>query len=149
MKQALFNFVLALILLTLAACQLLITDVAGETGMISLPPARSTATRPISVADVQIQVGAGSPIPVNVLVSGEWPDQCAQLSAVQQHSDGFQIEITLVTTPAEPDCPPDPVGVPFGMAIPLNSVGLAQGEYTVTVNGVKSRFAWPSPSNSP
>jgi len=49
---------------------------------------------------------------------------------------------TLLATPADPACPPDYLGLPFGMAIPLNVVELPVGTYTVVANGVSTTFEW-------
>ncbi len=113
---------------------------------IPASPAQPAAAqmRPIPVEDVRVEVGVGSPIPINVMVSGTWPDLCAQLARMEQSVEGLRIEITLSASAARPDCPPDPVGIPFGIAIPLNGVQLPKGTYTVTVNGVGTTFQWPS-----
>jgi hypothetical protein len=99
--------------------------------------------RPISVQDVSVEIGVGSPIPVDIFVSGEWPDLCAQLAQSTFFRNGSKIELTLLATPEDPDCPPDFVGLPFRIAYPLNAVELPPGEYTVTVNGVDTTFVWP------
>ena len=99
--------------------------------------------RPLTVEHVGIEVGVGSPIPVDIFVSGTWPDLCAQLAQIDQKIDGFHIEVTLMTTAAQPDCPPDFLGLPFRIAIPLNVVEMPEGAYTVTVNGVETAFSLP------
>ena len=106
-----------------------------------IAPARSIL-RPIIVNDVQVEVGVGSPIPVDILVSGEWPDSCAQLAQSRFVRNGAEIELTLLATPADPDCPPDYLGLLFRIAYPLNAVELPQGIYTVTVNEVSTSFEW-------
>jgi len=96
----------------------------------------SEGVRPIPVTQVQILTGYGSPIPALVEVSGTWPDLCAQLAEVGRPVvSGNQIAISLLATPATPGCPPDQVGLPFRMRIPLNWMALAEGAYTVNVNG--------------
>lgn len=106
-----------------------------------IAPARSEL-RPITVKDVQVQIGEGSPIPVDIFVSGEWPDLCAQLAQSRFVRNGAKIELTLLATPTDPDCPEDYLGLPFRIAYPLNAVELPQGVYTVTVNGVNTLFEW-------
>jgi len=98
--------------------------------------------REIPVADVNVQIGVGSPIPVSALVSGSWPDLCAQLAEMHQEIKGSTVEIRLLATPKDETCPPDMLGLPFGIAIPFNMVELPEGEYTVTVNGVSTTFGW-------
>ncbi len=96
------------------------------------------------VNHVGVEIGVGSPIPVDVVASGSWPDLCAQLSEIRQQIQDSRIEITLLTTPADPNCPPDYIGLPFRIAIPLNGVELPAGTYTVVVNGVSTTFTWPA-----
>jgi hypothetical protein len=62
---------------------------------------------------------------------------------MEQHLEGFEIDIALLATPADPDCPPDYVGLPFRIAIPINVVELPAGSYTATVNGVTTTFDVP------
>jgi hypothetical protein len=111
-----------------------------------MPSASSQASslRPIIVEDVQVQIGVGSPIPVDVFVSGTWPDLCAQLAQMTQRFADSKLEIELLATPAKPDCPPDYLGVPFRIAIPLNVVELPHASYSVDVNGVSTSFDWPA-----
>jgi hypothetical protein len=115
-------------------------------GCAAIPTASPQAysLRPIAVEAVQVDIGVGSPIPVDVFVSGTWPDLCAQLAEVTQRMDGTKIEIELLASPAKPDCPPDHLGVPFRIAIPLNVVELPHAKYSVDANGVSASFDWPA-----
>jgi hypothetical protein len=99
--------------------------------------------QPIEVLDVRVEVGVGSPIPVDILVSGGWPGLCSQLASIDQTMNEFAFDVSLMADPGDPDCPPDNVGLPFGMAIPINVVELPEGTYTVTVNGVTTSFSVP------
>ena len=60
----------------------------------------------------------------------------------------MQIDISLEATPHDDTCPQDLVGLPFGLRLPLNMVEMPEGEYTVTVNGWQTSFAWP-PTGEP
>jgi hypothetical protein len=117
--------------LALAACAQTPAATAGED------------LRPIIVENVLVEVGVGSPIPVDVVVSATWPDPCAQLAQITQEIEGNTVTIDLLATAAIPDCPPDAVGVPVRIAVPLNGLALPSGEITVTVNGSSTSFAWP------
>jgi len=99
--------------------------------------------RPFLVEEVQVEIGVGSPIPVNIIVSGSWPDLCAQLSKVDQTVDMNRITVDILTSPSDDKCPPDHVGIPFRIALPLNMVKMAPDTYTVDVNGVETSFEWP------
>jgi hypothetical protein len=116
---------------------------AGESGTAIPTAAPEAGLRPIAVANVTVDVGVGSPIPVDAFVSGEWPDLCAQLALITQRFEGNTFAITLLATAADPACPPDYLGLPFRIAIPLNVVQLPEGEYTVTANGASTTFSVP------
>lgn len=96
----------------------------------------------IPVEHVGVQVGAGSPIPVEIVASGTWPDLCAQIAEVQSRIDGYQIDFTVLASTVE-SCPPDHLGLPFRFALPLNIVEMPDGEYTITVNGTSTKFELP------
>jgi len=115
---------------------------------VPTPAAAETGTRPIQIANAQAQIGVGSPIPVEVVASGTWPDLCAQVAQVEQRLSGTRFNVEILATPADPDCPPDRLGLPFRMAIPLNMTSLPTGAYTVAVNGVEAVFEWSNASSS-
>ncbi|MHB1293784.1 MAG: hypothetical protein ACYC4R_02195 [Anaerolineae bacterium] len=134
-RRIVFGCIALAVALVLAACARLqeASDASSE-----------SAFRPIVVEDVQVQVGVGSPIPVDVFVSGTWPDLCAQLAEITQQVEGQHITVTLLATEVDADCPPDYLGVPFRIAIPLNGVELPEGTYTIMVNDVSTEFTWPA-----
>lgn len=148
MKYHVFRLLIAFVLFGLTACTPL-TQIAQVEGEPSAPVETFTTvagTRSLAVEAVQVQIGVGSPIPIDIFVSGTWPDLCAQLTAIQQQISGFNINVTILTTPADPTCPPDQVGLPFRIAIPINGVQLPEGTYTVVVNGTSTSFTWPAAS---
>jgi hypothetical protein len=112
------------------------------------PTAEGSDLRPIEVADVQVEIGVGSPIPVNAIVSGTWPDLCAQVAQIEQTLAGSRFEVELQATPADENCPPDLLGLPFRIAVPLNMVEKPVGTYAVSVNGVETSFDWDVASSS-
>ena len=114
---------------------------AGTATPTAAPP--GAGLRPIAVSNVTVDVGVGSPIPVDAFVSGEWPDLCAQVALITQRFEGYTLEITLLATAADPACPPDYLGLPFRIAIPINVVKLPEGEYIVTANGASTTFTVP------
>lgn len=113
--------------------------------------ANQAGLRPIPVSNVTVDVGVGSPIPVDAVVSGQWPDLCAQLAQITQRFQDNTFEMTLLATAADPACPPDYLGLPFRIAIPINVVELPEGTYTVTTNGATTTFDVPvtSPAAQP
>lgn len=131
------RIILPVILILVAGCSAITAASTPSTSEIL-----SGELREIAVEDVNVQIGVGSPIPVDIFVSGSWPDLCSQLAKVNQNIEGFSIDISLLATPGKPDCPPDFLGIPFRIAIPINSVELPEGSYEVTVNGVSAAFEW-------
>lgn len=104
----------------------------------------SAGYQPITVDQVQVEVGIGSPIPVHVIVSGNLPDPCSQIEFVQVLQDKSNFDINLFATPdvggpAVDGCIKDPL--PFRISLPLNVIGLPAGDYTVTVNGSRGDFS--------
>ena len=154
------GLLLLLLVLSLVACSDSVTPTATEP---IAPTAQSTASaspvltptatvadlRRIQIADAQVQIGMGSPIPVEVVASGTWPDLCAQVVQVEQQLSGTRFEIEILASPEVSDCPPDQLRLPFRMAIPLNMVEMPLGTYTVVVNGVESSFEWSTISDGP
>ncbi len=109
----------------------------------STPPlAEESGLRLMQVEGVNVEIGVGSPIPVDVVVSGTWPDLCAQLARVEQQFANQRIEINLLASAADPNCPPDALGIPFRIAVPLNLVITPSGQYTLVVNGFETSFSW-------
>lgn len=157
LRRRLFRFVPVLIMaITASGCMPLVTITSSQSPagvqnepVVRTEPATAPDTpadaglRPIAVSNVTIDVGVGSPIPVDAFVSGEWPDLCAQLAQVTQRIEDRSFDVTLLATAADPACPPDFLGLPFRIAIPINVVELPEGEYTVTVNGVTAAFTVP------
>ncbi len=111
-----------------------------------IPVSTTVELSALKVSDVQIQIGVGSPIPVDAFISGELPDTCAQLSAVNVAQTGFAFEIKLHVAPGtREDCFRDTL--PFRMMVPLNMVSLPNGTYSVKVNDASTTFKWPSTPN--
>ena len=93
----------------------------------------------LQIDDVQVEVGVGSPIPVHVQVSGSLLDTCAQVeySAIKQDGSNFLIQLSSLPGSGD-NCVSDPL--PFRMSIPLNSIDLPVGDYSVAVNGTHAEF---------
>src|SRR6185503_8902339 len=61
--------------------------------------------QPVHVEHVEVQVGVGSPLPVEIVVSGLWPQLCSQIAEIQSNVDGFQVDVTILASTVE-GCPP-------------------------------------------
>ena len=132
-----------LFILILNACSpFTIASSAGQQStpvVETIPPA---GYRAITVDKVEVEVGVGSPIPVEVVASGTWPDLCAQIAEVQSKVNGFEIDVTVRASTTSP-CPPDHLGLPFRYAFPLNVVAMEPGTYTITINGTSTTLDLP------
>ena len=142
------TFILSISLLVITACTSTPASTPAATPTFT-PTTVQEILQPILVESVQVDIGVGSPIPVEIHVSGTWPDLCAQLSQVEQTIEGDRITIDLLASPADPNCPPDIVGLPFQISIPLNMVEMAVGTYTISVNGVETSFNWDRIASEP
>ena len=137
---------LSVVVLVLSGCSLVIATSEGgpsEPIVEEEPAVQPNELRLIEVQDVHIEVGVGSPIPVDVFVSGSWPGLCAQLAGIHMTQGDFSFEYELLATAEEAGCPPDNLGLPFRIAIPLNTVELPEGTYSVSANGVSTTFDVP------
>jgi len=150
MKTKFLSFVLSSLFLMLNACSPLTTIVSssGEQpapveGPVEVYEPSSSGYQSVTVDQVEVEVGVGSPIPVYVIVSGNLPDPCSQVEQTEIKQDGSNFIINLFATPdaggpAVDSCIKD--AIPFRMSIPLNAVDLPAGSYSVTVNGSRADF---------
>jgi hypothetical protein len=135
---------LALILVLNACSPFVITSSSGEqpTPEVETLPATDVPVasyQPVQVDQVKAEAGVGSPIPVQVTVTGNLPDSCAQLELIQQKQVGSNFEFTISTVPSNAEgCIQDTL--PFRITIPLNITNLPAGTYSVEVNGVGADF---------
>jgi hypothetical protein len=139
---------LTLILVVNACSPVIVTSSSGgqptPIDVVETQDSSSAGYQPITVDQVQVEVGVGSPIPVHVIVSGNLPDPCSQVEFVQVLQYKTNFNITLFATPdvggpAVDGCIKDPL--PFTMSLPLNVIGLPAGDYSVTVNGSRADFS--------
>lgn len=135
--------VLCFILLTACSPVAVATSSGQQPTAVEVSNPAPRDTQPVIVNAVEVNVGLGSPIPVEIVVSGAWPSLCSQIADVQTSMKDFQIDITLLASMAD-SCPPDNLGLTFRFAIPLNVVELKHGTYTITVNGVSTSLDLPA-----
>lgn len=90
-----------------------------------------------------MEIGVVSPIPVDIPLSGTWPDLSGQLAEVRQFSEGNRIEVGLPALALDLPCPPDCLVAPMRMALPVNRVELPEGEDPAEVKGVSTSLRWP------
>jgi hypothetical protein len=135
MKSKSMAFILLIVVMILGAC----SPAAGPTEEPPAPIIDATSHEFLQIENVRAQVGVGSPIPVHVNLSGYLPDTCAQVeyTSIKQDSSNFIIELSTLATSGK-DCVKD--FLPFRMSIPLNTIDLPAGEYSVEVNGSHAAF---------
>ena len=132
-----------LFILILNACSpFTIASSSGQQPTAVVEPIPPAGYQAITVDKVEVEVGVGSPIPVEVVASGTWPDLCAQIAEVQSEVNGFEIDVTVLASTTSP-CPPDRLGLPFRYAFPLNIVEMEPGTYTITINGASITLDLP------
>lgn len=143
MKTSLISILISALVLILNACSpFTITGSSGEqpTPIVEMmPPA---GYQSVTVSQVDVEVGVGSPIPVEIVASGTWPDLCSQIAEVQSEVNGFEIDVTILASTTSP-CSPDRLGLPFRYAFPLNIVEMEPGTYTITINGASTTLDLP------
>lgn len=145
MKAKTLTLIAMTLIMLLNACSpFVITRSSGEQPTpVESSDSPATSYQPVTVDNVEVEVGVGSPIPVRVIVSGNLPDVCSQVVYTEIKQDGSNFIISLFATPdaggpAVDSCIKDPL--PFKMGIPLNVVDLPAGPYSVTVNGSRADF---------
>jgi len=146
MKTKTLLFLLLSMLLLLNACSPFTTIVSSSGEQPA--PVEEVASwdsnyQPVTIDQIEVEVGVGSPIPVHVIINGNLPDPCSQIEQTEIKQDGSNFIINLFATPdaggpAVDSCIKD--AIPFRMSIPLNVVDLPAGSYTVTVNGSRADF---------
>ena len=146
MKTKTLSIILLSLFLLLSACSP-ITTIVNTDGEQPTPVVEHNLSdsgyQNVTVDEVEVEIGVGSPIPVFVHVSGNLPDPCSQVEHTEIKQDGSNFIISLYATPdiggpALDGCIKDPI--PFTMSIPLSVVDLPAGAYTVTVNGSSANF---------
>jgi hypothetical protein len=131
--------ILTLALILNACSPFTITSSSGQRPAPEIETSPATVYQAVQVDDVHAEVGVGSPIPVQVIVSGSLPDSCAQIELMRQQQHEFDFHFSLLTVPSNAaNCVQD--SLPFRIAIPLNVTNLPAGEYTVEVNGSSANF---------
>lgn len=124
-------------------------QVNGSTADFELDTTKSltslpTVDRPfykddIQVNSINIEIGNGSPIPVQAVIGLSLPNSCAQLGEMRLHRDGKTFFIRLIAYVLEGEnCQAD--SLPFLVEIPLNMVNLPEGPFEINVNGVSVSF---------
>jgi len=96
---------------------------------------------PAIVDMVNIELLETFPVQARVVVSGNLPDGCTQIGATaidyEETSGTFFIDLDT-ERPLDAVC--TMALVPYSEFIPIDLTGLAEGTYTVNVNGVTSSF---------
>src|SRR5688572_20296168 len=137
MNTKTLSFILFALVWILNACSP--ASVAIPSEELPAPVIAGEGYQALQIDDLHVEVGAGSPIPVKAIVSGNLPLACAQLGEIRVHRQDTSFFVQLVAyLAAQTDCAED--SIPFRLEIPLNIVNLPAGPYNVNVNGATSTF---------
>ena len=140
MKSKFLAFLTFILMLILNACSpFVVRSATGEQPTPAIETMPVPGYQPVDVDRVKAEVGVGSPIPVQVTVTGTLPDTCAQIELLQQKQAGSNFNITISTVPSNAEgCVKN--SQPFEIMIPLNITNLPAGSYSVDVNGSRADF---------
>jgi inhibitor of cysteine peptidase len=88
------------------------------------------------------------PLGVHAVASGYLPDPCTDIDEISVEREGNHF-IVLITTLREAEVMCAQVIEEFEQNIPLDVYGLPAGDYTVTVNGINTEFAFLQDNSLP
>jgi hypothetical protein len=83
-EYSILSVTLMVMLIVNACSPFIITSSSGQPSIPVIESSSATGYQLVQVDQVQAEVGVGSPIPVQVIVTGVLPDTCAQIELVQQ-----------------------------------------------------------------
>lgn len=127
---------LTLIAALLAACSSA-APTNAPAGAVAPTAAPNMISGEASVDSVELQVMESFPLQANLLVKGNLPDGCTEVTFSQQSIEGRAITVRLFTErPADAIC--TQALEPFEEVVPLDILGLLSGTYNITVNGIPS-----------
>lgn len=106
----------------------------GSTPVVTYPP-----TDQAHVDGVDVLIMESFPVQVRLIIHGNLPDACSEISEVNQARIGNTFTIDLVVT-RDPLAKCAQVLTPFEESVALDVAGLPAGTYTVEVEGVKTTF---------
>lgn len=106
----------------------------GGTPVVTYPP-----TDQAYVDGVDVLIMESFPVQVRLIIHGNLPDACSQISEVKQAQIGNTFTIDLVVT-RDPLAKCAQVLTPFEQSVALDVAGLPAGTYTVEVEGVTTSF---------
>lgn len=129
---------LSLVLLTLLP---LVTAASCSSGNSSIKATSSIRTAAIESVEVETNVNSDT-VQVNAIVKGYLPDGCTEVDEITQERDENIFTVTI-TTRQDPSLPCTPTLVPYEEVIPLNTLGIKSGMYTVIVNDAIAYFEVP------
>ncbi len=116
--------------------------------LVGCVPATQTGPEPVVtypptdvayVDSVDVLIMESFPVQVRVVIKGNLPDACSEISDVNQTRAGSTFTIDLVVT-RDPLAKCAQVLMPFEQSVALDVAGLPAGTYTVEVEGVTTSF---------
>ena len=94
------------------------------------------------VKSIEVMPSDSLPTQVNVLIKGEFADNCSELGEIAEDQNAriFFVNVYKAKT-KNLECVSG--AVPFEKTISLDTIGLKSGDYVVDVNGVRAQFNIP------
>jgi len=125
---------------TITPTALATTPTAPSTPATPAPTSEPLAIDPARVVSFDVVYGEGFPVPVTLVVQGEFGDLCSEVGRVTQArtTKGLSVGVYVVR-PLAVAC--GAALRPFEIEVPLDITSLDVGEYEVTVNGVQGQIS--------
>ena len=138
MKLKLIAFATLGAALILSACSAMTNASADDQPANTSQPGSGQSTyRPAPIDTVTIE--ANGQTTADLVVDGTYPSSCQQLDAISVTLDGTAFTVGIGSNvPDDQMCTEEALS--FHLVIPLNIAHLADGTYTVNVNGVAATF---------
>ena len=99
---------------------------------------RQIKIRP-AVKSIEVQFFTTKPFQANLIVSGEFPDMCMEITDIKIRRKDKAFVVTLIAGRAE-EAICVPMITTFRQVIPLELEDLSPGDYFVKVNGIRKNF---------
>ncbi len=142
-KKQKYILLVGFIFLLLTACAPRMSAIGNATQAATISPEATGAPmdyREAQVQSVEIQSLPKDPHMLNVIVRGILTESCATLTDPQTSLTANTIRIEILTfSPSDRGCVQ--LTTPFEKIIPIDTTGLAPGNYTVIANGVSAVFS--------
>lgn len=93
----------------------------------------------LNIESAQILVAESFPVQVSAQIKGTFPDACTGVGNIEQEREGETIFVRVGSVrPKDALCAQ--VITPFDYSVSIDVLNLPKGQYTIDVNGIKSKL---------